>query len=87
MSTVPKVAGFYWAQWRLADEGTPEGEEQTPSFEWEVVQVVQNSLNSDDTDHLLAAVPGQVKSQRLENFVWAPGGPLPPPCRLGRTGR
>jgi hypothetical protein len=76
--TAPKKAGHYWAKWRIANDGTKEGEELTPSDTWEVVQVFENSLDETDDDHLMVSVPGVTKSQSVENFVWGPGQ-LPPP--------
>lgn len=72
-ANTPKKAGHYWAQWRVADDGTPEGEEQTPSMSWEVVQVFENCDDTDDPEHLRVSVPGQAKSQSIENFFWGPG--------------
>lgn len=80
---IPRKEGFYWAQWRIADEGTPEGDEQTPSTTWEVVFVFENCSDTDDPEWLKVLVPGQSKSQSLENFFWGPG-PLSPP-NVGRS--
>lgn len=66
----PTKPGFYWAIWQKADPGTPEGDEQTPALEWEIVHVVENCLDEDDPEYLMAAVPGQSKWQSLENFTW-----------------
>lgn len=74
----PKEPGFYWAKWRIADDGTREGDELTPSDTWEVVQVVVNCIDRDDPEHLKVNVPGVERGQCLENFVWG-GGPLKPP--------
>ncbi len=76
--TTPTKPGHYWAKWRIADDGTPEGDEQTPCDTWEVVQVNQNGHEPDEPDYLLVAVPGQVQPQSIENFFWGPG-PLTPP--------
>lgn len=65
---VPKTEGFYWAKWRIADDGTKEGDELTPSNEWEVVQLV-NGGNTYEP-HFYASVPGVEKVQSLENFIW-----------------
>lgn len=65
---VPKTEGFYWAKWRIADDGTKEGDELTPSNEWEVVQLVNGG--SIDEPHFYASVPGVEKVQSIENFIW-----------------
>lgn len=76
--SIPKTPGHYWAKWRIADDGTPEGDEQTPSDAWEVVQVFLNQIDHDNPEHLRVAVPGQVMSQSIENFYWG-DGPLTQP--------
>lgn len=74
----PKGPGHYWAKWRIADDGTPEGDEQTPCDEWEVVQVNENCLDRDDPEHLMVSVPGQSKTQSIENFYWGSERLVPP---------
>jgi hypothetical protein len=74
----PTKPGFYWAKWKIAAEGTKEGDDLTPSDEWEVVQVNLNCLDPDDPEYLSVAVCGVEKTQWLENFFWGPG-PLDPP--------
>lgn len=66
----PTKPGFYWAIWQNADPGTPEGDEQTPALEWEIVHVVENCINPPDPEYLRVSVPGQPKSQSLGNFTW-----------------
>jgi hypothetical protein len=78
MTDAPKKAGHYWAKWRIANDGTREGDELTPSDTWEVVQVFENCLDHTDDEFLAVHVPGVERSQSLENFVWGPG-PLPAP--------
>ena len=65
---VPKFVGFYWAKWRIADDGTKEGDELTPSNTWEVVQLINGG--SIDKPHFYVSVPGVEKIQSVENFVW-----------------
>ena len=79
---IPKEAGFYWAKWRIADDGTPEGDEQTPSDDWEVVDVFENCLDPDDDEYLMVHVPGQAKAQSIENFFWGTGPLEEPPYAL-----
>ncbi len=74
----PKQAGHYWAKWRIANDGTREGDELTPSDKWEVVEVFENCLDRENDEFLMVSVPGVERSQSLENFVWGQG-PLKPP--------
>lgn len=76
----PTRPGHYWAKWRIANDGTPEGDEQTPSDVWEVVQVFENCIDNTSDEYLMVNVPGQTKAQSIENFYWSKeGGPLTPP--------
>lgn len=67
---VPHAAGFYWAKWKIAAEGTREGAELTPSDAWEVVQVFENCLDRDDDEFLMVSVPGVEQCQALDSFYW-----------------
>jgi hypothetical protein len=71
---IPTEAGFYWAKWRIATDETPEGDELTPSDEWEVVQVNINdpSGNVGDPEYLSVSVPGVREVQWADCFVWGP---------------
>lgn len=74
--TVPVKAGFYWAKWKICDEGTADEAVFEPSTSWEVVEV----LDDFDGTPNGVFVPGVEKSQSLENFAWAkPIAPLPAP--------
>lgn len=75
----PTKPGFYWAKWKIADEGTPEGDLQTPSNTWEAVDVFENCIDPEDDEYLRVHVPGQAMSQSIENFFWGPG-PLKVPA-------
>lgn len=75
---LPTRPGFYWAKWRIADDGTHEGDEMTPSDTWEVVNIFVNCTSDDGHDNLRVEVPGVQRSQSFENFVWGIG-PLEPP--------
>lgn len=79
MADAPKIAGHYWAKWRIANDGTREGDELTPSDKWEVMQVFENCLDRSDAEFLMVAVPGVERSQSIENFVWGEG-PLKSPA-------
>lgn len=78
---LPNREGFYWAKWRIADDGTREADELTPSDKWEVVDVFENHLGPDDGDKWRVHVPGVERSQSAENFYWGPG-PLTEPGRM-----
>jgi len=75
---MPTTPGFYWAKWRIANDGTKEGDELTPSKKWEVVDVFENCTDRSDCEHLMVHVPGVERSQSLDGFVWG-DGPLKPP--------
>lgn len=80
-ATEPAVPGFYWAKWRVADQGCTETaayEAFLPLNTWDVVEVFKN-MNFDITDALRVFVSGVADSQSLENFFWGPGPLLPPP--------
>lgn len=77
MSSTPTKTGFYWAKWKIADEGTREGDELTPSDRWEVVEVCDN-YGDDPRNYLRVSVSGVFMSQSIENFYWGPG-PLEAP--------
>lgn len=66
----PTEPGFYWGKWKIADDGTVEGDELTPSDEWEIVQVFRNCLDTSNSEYLRVSVCGVEKSQSLENFFW-----------------
>lgn len=73
-SPAPAKHGFYWAQWRIADEGTQDDGELPAIGTWEVVDVFVNDIDGNMRVH----VSGVSKSQSIENFFWGPG-PLEPP--------
>jgi hypothetical protein len=82
----PTVPGFYWAKWKIAAKGTHEGDELTPSNDWEVVEVWSNVCDSvehpedgpDGTPAFGVHVPGVRETQWPDCFFWGPG-PLPEP--------
>lgn len=89
---IPSHSGYYWAKWRIAADGTHEGEEQTPSDTWEIVQVNENNVDDpDDDEYLSVSVPGVQQTQWRDCFVWglfvAPlweDGSTPPRARAAR---
>ena len=78
MAEAPKEAGFYWAKWKIADDGTKEGDELTPSDGWEVVEVFVNCIDETDDEYLMVFVPGVERCQSVQNFFWG-NGPLQSP--------
>lgn len=70
-TNIPMKPGYYWAKWRIAADGTREGDELTPSDTWEIVQV---NMNDDDRpesgEYLSVSVPGVEKTQWRDCFVW-----------------
>lgn len=78
---LPDKPGYHWAQWRIAEEGTHEGEELCPSNKWEIVEVHANRLDTesegdDDDEAFRVFIPGVRESQRTDCFVW--GGYVAP---------
>lgn len=86
MSTpMPTQPGFYWAKWRMADEGTdpvclkcghkPSEWEDNIDLsveDWAPVEVVVNCLDETNPEYLKVQVGGVAKWQSPENFVWGP---------------
>jgi len=70
--SIPKRAGYYWAQWRICDPGTDDEEEFQPSNEWEPVVVFENCIDTSHAEYLRVFVPGVSQGQSIENFVWGP---------------
>jgi hypothetical protein len=78
--SVPEKEGFYWGRWTKKGPGTADPDDPPNDQEWEVMHVVQNSLDAKD---LMVMVPGVEKWQPLENFIW---GREIPPCDSGSEG-
>jgi hypothetical protein len=76
----PKRTGFYWARWLAAERNTRDGSMLTPSQDWEVVWVFQNSTDPQDDEFHRVLVIGVESTQPIENFEWGPG-PLNSPGR------
>lgn len=74
----PRSAGFYWAKWLTADDGTKEGTLLTPEEGWDVVFVFENSFDPSDERRFRVLVVGVEGTQSIENFEWG-RGPLVPP--------
>lgn len=85
----PLKPGYYWAKWRIAAEGTVEGDELTPSDFWEIAQVNENDPNWErnpaEDRALSVSLCGVSETQWRDCFVWgdfvAPlhNEPLPQP--------
>lgn len=72
----PEEPGYYWAEWRIAEDDTwPDGEENVITFLPEVVHVVPSF---DPDDPLEVEVPGCSVNQSLENFIWRSARLEPP---------
>jgi hypothetical protein len=81
---IPHEEGFWWGQWHTKSPGTADPDDP-PGDEWEVMHVVENTLDEDDDGHLMVMVPGASRWQPLENFNW--GERLAPPIQGGRACR
>lgn len=75
---VPQKAGFYWAKWRIPEDGTADEDRFVFVDKWEAVEV-HPALG--ETDELFrVSVAGVERTQSVENFVWAqPCRPMPAP--------
>ncbi len=73
---MPQEPGYFWAKWRIAADGTLEGEELTPSNTWEIVQVNWNisgwetMTDEEMPERLLVAVHGVREPQVRDGFFW-----------------
>lgn len=65
----PTRPGHFWAKQKLTDSET-----ETPSGEWEVVQVFDHEY---DGKTMRVFVPGMGESEPTENFFWGPEVTLP----------
>jgi hypothetical protein len=79
-ATFPTRAGFYWAKWLTAERETRHAQMLTPSDDWEIVWVFENSTDQRKEDFLRVLVIGVEASQSIKNFEWGPG-PLTRPER------
>jgi len=68
----PTIPGFYWAKWKIADEGTVEADELTPSDRWEPVEMIENCTDPSSDEQFKVFVHGVAKVQSPENFFWGP---------------
>ena len=78
----PYKEGWFWAKWKIANEGTDHcrvchhrnstWEDDLTGEDWAVVEVVENSLDQTDPEHLMVQVGGVGHWQSLKNFYWGP---------------
>lgn len=66
------VEGYYWAKWRIASDVTHEGNELTPSNEWEIVQVNDNNGEPGNNEEFSVSVCGVREPQWIDCFIWGP---------------
>lgn len=69
---IPTGTGYYWAKWKIAVDGTRDGEHLTPSNEWEIVQVNDNNGEPGSNEEFSVAVHGVETCQWLDCFFWGP---------------
>lgn len=75
---LPYRPGYYWAKWKIAADGTHEGDELTPAHDFEIVQVNANVSHwadckpgeADYDERFSVSVPGVRETQWLDCFVW-----------------
>lgn len=69
-AAMPAAEGYYWAKWRIASDDTHEGDELTPSDEWEIVQVNNNGGEYGTLEEFSVSVHGVRETQWRDCFVW-----------------
>jgi hypothetical protein len=74
----PTEIGYYWAEWRVAEDGTySEGVDHIIGFHAEVVWVIDNDDyypdDPRDEPEFVVKVFGFETEQQLDNFVWRSG--------------
>lgn len=72
---MPMAPGYYWAKWKIASDGTHNGDELTSApHHWEIVEVNGNALdwedNPEELEALSVSVPGVRETQWRDGFVW-----------------
>ena len=68
--SIPMKPGYYWAKWRIATDETHEGDELTPSNNWEIVQVNDNNGEPGTPEELSVSVSGVRETQWRAGFIW-----------------
>lgn len=75
-TVMPQKPGYYWAKWQIAADGTVEGDELTPAFDWEIVQVNENvngwqdMTDEEEPERLSVSVCGVQMTQWRDCFLW-----------------
>ena len=74
----PTEPGYYWAKWRLAEDGSQTKRNDDPdqpwNGDWEPVKVVANHIDykNDPEDGLYVDVADEPVVQKIGNFIWGP---------------
>lgn len=72
----PNKEGFFWGKLLTPDgKDSRSGETVEASNEYEVIHVVENCLDKNSPEFLMAMVPGCSDWESIENFVWGPEVP------------
>lgn len=66
---MPDSPGYFWAKWRIPEDGTEDEDNFISIDRWECVEVTINSYD-DTKDNFVVLICGVAKAQSLENFVW-----------------
>ncbi len=66
----PTKKGIFWGSWHTPAPGTADDGEGCGGKEWQAHRVVENRLDQDLPDCLVAMVPGVEKWQPLDAFEW-----------------
>lgn len=69
-SSAPTKPGFYYAKWRICDDGTADEQHFEPHDNIEIVEVFCDDNRDPEEGKWRAFVPGVALSQNAENFVW-----------------
>lgn len=69
-ANMPQKPGYYWGRWMIPADGTIEGDDMTPAFDWEIVQVNDNNGTPGTLEELSVAVPGVQQTQWRDCFLW-----------------
>jgi hypothetical protein len=82
----PRTAGFYWAKCLYA-EARPNEPICLANSEWEVVCVIESSIEADGPEAFRVLVPGSDALKPVTSFDWGPGPLDPPESPKTKTGR
>jgi len=79
----PRTAGFYWAKC-ISAEASSNKPICLANSEWEVVWVIESSIEADGPEAFRVLVPGSDAIKPVTSFDWGPG-PLDPPESANKT--